>query len=90
MDNGSAPGVSSRARRSHAPRRDQPSGFPREVRPLFHCRRAIRPEDGFRYAFRGGADFICAGMFDFQVAEDVAIAKAVLAGLSGRDRPWRG
>jgi hypothetical protein len=51
---------------------------------------AIRPEDGFLHAFRGGADFICAGMFDFQVAEDVAIAKRVLAGLSGRDRPWRG
>jgi hypothetical protein len=51
---------------------------------------AIRPEDGFQYAFRGGADFICAGMFDFQVAEDVTIAKEVLAALSGRDRPWRG
>ncbi len=38
---------------------------------------AIPPERAFRFAFQGGADFICAGMFDFQIAEDVAIAKQV-------------
>jgi hypothetical protein len=50
---------------------------------------AIPPEKGFRFAFQGGADFICAGMFDFQVAEDVTIAKKVLAELQERQRPWR-
>ncbi len=50
---------------------------------------AIPPEKAFRFAFRGGADFICAGMFDFQVAEDVAIAKKVLAESLDRQRPWR-
>ncbi len=50
---------------------------------------AIPPEKAFRFAFRGGADFICAGMFDFQVAENVAIAKKVLAESSDRTRPWR-
>ena len=49
---------------------------------------AIPPEKGFRYAFEGGADFICVGMFDFQVAEDVAIVKKVLADTLNRARPW--
>lgn len=51
---------------------------------------AIPPENAFRYVFEGGADFSLAGMFDFEVAEDVAIAKRVLAGLKDRKRPWRG
>jgi hypothetical protein len=49
---------------------------------------AISPEKGFRFAFQGGADFICAGMFDFQIAENVAIAKKVLAENSDRTRLW--
>ena len=49
---------------------------------------AIPPEKGFRFAFQGGADFICAGMFDFQVADDVAIAKKVLGERLERSRPW--
>lgn len=51
---------------------------------------AIRPENGFKYAFEGGADFICVGMFDFQAREDAAIAKGVLgSGLGRRKRAWR-
>jgi len=30
---------------------------------------AFHPRDGFKYAFENGADLICAGMLDFQVAE---------------------
>jgi len=49
---------------------------------------AIPPEKGFRFAYEGGADFICAGMFDFHIVQDVEIAKKVLAGALDRTRPW--
>jgi len=49
---------------------------------------AITPADGFRFAFENGADFICVGMFDFQIVDDVNIAIDVLTGLPERKRPW--
>jgi hypothetical protein len=48
---------------------------------------AIPPRRAFPFAFNSGADFVLAGMFDFQIREDVQIAKAALAGVK-RDRPW--
>jgi len=49
---------------------------------------AIRPADGFRFAFENGADFICVGMFDFQVVSNVNTAAQVLSDLKGRQRTW--
>ncbi len=51
---------------------------------------AIHPRDGFKYAFENGADFVCAGMYDFQMVEDVNIANEILTGNLNRVRPWRG
>jgi uncharacterized membrane protein YphA (DoxX/SURF4 family) len=51
---------------------------------------AIHPKDGFNWAFEQGADFICVGMFDFQVVEDVNITIDVLNNLQGRTRAWYG
>jgi hypothetical protein len=52
---------------------------------------AIPPRNAFRYVFENGADFSLAGMFDFEIAEDVQIASEVLASLpKQRARPWRG
>jgi len=49
---------------------------------------AISPADGFRFAFENGADFICVGMFDFQIVADVKTAGDVLTGLKNRQRAW--
>ena len=51
---------------------------------------AIEPKDGFNWAFQNGADFICVGMFDFQIVNDVNIAVNVLNNLQGRNRQWYG
>ncbi len=50
---------------------------------------AIQPKAAFKYAYENGADFICAGMFDFQVREDVILARDTLSGKLNRQRPWR-
>lgn len=50
---------------------------------------AIEPKDGFKYAFNNGADFICVGMYDFQIVDDTNIVVDALAHVR-RDRPWRG
>jgi hypothetical protein len=49
---------------------------------------AIHPDQGFRYAYENGADFLCVGMFDFQVAEDVQIARRAIALAQSRPRSW--
>ena len=49
---------------------------------------AIHPEDGFRFAFENGADFVCAGMYDFQMVDDTNIAVDILKGDLKRTRPW--
>ena len=50
---------------------------------------AIHPKVGFPYALKGGADFLCVGMYDFQIVEDCNLALAALADAKQRPRPWR-
>jgi hypothetical protein len=38
---------------------------------------AIQPSSGFPFAFENGADFICVGMFDFQVEKNAKLAREV-------------
>ena len=49
---------------------------------------AIRPEDGFRFAFENGTDFICVGMFDFQVIQNANIVYDLLNSDLKRERDW--
>jgi uncharacterized membrane protein YphA (DoxX/SURF4 family) len=49
---------------------------------------AILPEDGFRFAFENGADFICVGMFDWQIVDDVNTVLDVLKQIKQRERAW--
>jgi hypothetical protein len=49
---------------------------------------AIPPKNAFRYAFKNGADFVLAGMFDFEIAEDAQHASEAIASCTERDRPW--
>ena len=50
---------------------------------------AIPPKDAFSYAFNSGGDFVLAGMFDFDVAEDCDVARAAVPQAQNRSRPWR-
>jgi len=53
---------------------------------------AIHPRQAFQWCFENGADFLCVGMFDFQVVENTAIADQALKAVAGghRSRPWMG
>jgi hypothetical protein len=48
----------------------------------------MQPREGFDMAFQNGADFVNVGMYDFQVKEDVALVKQVVAAHAKRERPW--
>jgi hypothetical protein len=49
---------------------------------------AIPPRQAFRYAFNSGADFVLAGMFDFEIGDDVKLAQECLQSTPNRERPW--
>jgi uncharacterized membrane protein YphA (DoxX/SURF4 family) len=49
---------------------------------------AIKPKEGFKYAFENGADFACVGLFDYQVVEDCNIMTNTLKNLNERKRKF--
>jgi len=51
---------------------------------------AIHPRQAFQWCFENGADFLCVGMFDFQIVENSEIAAKALAAVTqkGRSRAW--
>jgi hypothetical protein len=49
---------------------------------------AIPAEDGLKYAFASGADFVCLGMFDFQVEQDAQLTLRAIEESKNRNRPW--
>jgi hypothetical protein len=49
---------------------------------------AIGAGEGLKFAFESGADFVCLGMFDFQVKQDVEISLKAIAESKNRKRPW--
>ncbi|MFC1544939.1 hypothetical protein ACFL4X_02110 [Gemmatimonadota bacterium] len=50
---------------------------------------SVKPRDGFELALKMGADYINVGMFDFQVADDVATVREIFDSGLKRERPWK-
>ena len=50
----------------------------------------MQPKDGFDMAFKSGADFVNVGMHDFQVAQNVGLAREPAQMHEKRERPWMG
>ena len=50
---------------------------------------AIQPQTAFRHAFLNGADFVLAGMFDYEIADDVKLATDALRRTKDRERAWQ-
>jgi len=48
----------------------------------------IAPESAFEFVYGNGADFVYAGMFDYEIAEDVETATRVIERVTNRKRPW--
>ena len=49
---------------------------------------AIKPLDGFKYAYENGADFTCVGMFDFQIVNNANATIIALGSELKRERQW--
>ena len=61
--------------------------FARDLKTL--AAGAVRPKDGFPFALKAGADFLCVGMYDFQLVDNVNLFNEIFPACQKRDRPWR-
>ena len=68
--------------------RPERTGLSGTTSPVGRLRPALPPKNAFRYAFNHGADFVLAGMFDFEIAEDTQHAREAIASYTDRVRPW--
>ncbi len=50
---------------------------------------SLHPGQAFPWCYQNGADFLCVGMYDFQVVDDVNLAIDAHSGARDRKRPWR-
>lgn len=48
----------------------------------------VKAQEGFHLAFQSGGDFIAVGMFDWQVRQNAAMVKEMLAKGMERERDW--
>ena len=51
---------------------------------------AVTPRQGFPFALKAGADFLCVGMYDFQLVENVNLFNEIFASCQERKRAWHG
>ncbi|MBE0534515.1 MAG: hypothetical protein IH624_02515 [Phycisphaerae bacterium] len=49
---------------------------------------AINAKEGLTYAFESGADFVCLGMFDWQVSPDTELSIKAIKDAKDRKRAW--
>ena len=49
---------------------------------------AIPPASGIRFGLENGGDFVCLGMFDFNMIQDVNLFNEIMGDLGNRKRPW--
>jgi hypothetical protein len=50
---------------------------------------SILPENAFDFVLRNGADFVLAGMFDYEVEHNANVIKKLFSSDLPRERPWR-
>ena len=48
----------------------------------------VAPKEAFDLAFKSGADFLNVGMYDFQVAENIALVRDIVKLHQQRERAW--
>ena len=49
---------------------------------------AIPAASGIRFGLENGGDFVCLGMFDFNMIQDVNLFNEIMGDLGNRKRPW--